>query len=324
MGINFKIDPPRTGSVIVQWEGDLPAQELSQVVEQLTRDTGSLPDTKLVIVAAPMPRGPAPAEPTCPRCLSSIPAKASRCRFCQADIGEKSQWGMTREFLNAFMRHPIVLVLIATLLSIPQVTKWIARNQATEEARTRKGLDAVAAAFQVERDLNVVTTLLYAFGRDFGVPRRTPDAYASAQHDLRQSLIQLWGSVDRDAWWWHGQVGLETSLLRVLNEPQRRAFEALAAGYKNDLLLSTTQVDRLWTHFLRRRQPAAAETETLMRDTDACLRKLTEHRLHIATRIASFFDRPESTDAKQLAESLKFPGFPACEQKPIELASLNP
>src|SRR5262245_51810277 len=89
--------------------------------------------------------------------------------------------------------HPIVLVLIATLLSIPQVTKWIARNQATDDARTQKGLDAVAAAFQVERDLNVVTTLFYAFGRDFGVPRRTPDAYASAQHDLRQSLIQLWG-----------------------------------------------------------------------------------------------------------------------------------
>jgi len=213
---------------------------------------------------------------------------------------------MWRRF-NEAVKHPLMLVAIGTLLSFPYFTEWVRQNQAAKEARTSKSLDTIAAEFQVERDLNAVTTLFYAFGRDFGRNRLSSAAYAAAQHDLRQSLMQLWATFDRDAWWWSGQVGLEAAHMRALDDQQRRAFDTLTSAYADNLIRTSAQVDRLWTHFLRGPQPLPADTETLTADTYTCFEALGNKRRALATRIAGFVNAPVSADLGDLKLS-----EPAC------------
>lgn len=232
----------------------------------------------------------------CPKCTSNISLEARRCRYCQSDIGPRSMWDM----INTIVKHPLTLLAIATLISLPQITKAMARNQAAEEARIRKGLDAVAAAFQVERDLNASTTLFYSFDRDFARQRLPPEKYASAQNDLRQTLMQMWTTFDRDAWWWSDQVRLETSLLRGLDAHQLKTFQALTDAYKDNLIRTTRQVDRLWTHFIRKRQSSTEEAEALRKETYACFNALGDRRHELATRIAGFFEHSLSADLASL------------------------
>ena len=111
--------------------------------------------------------------------------------------------------------------------------------------------------------------------------------------------------------------------MRALDERQLKAFDALTQVYSDNLIQPTSQVDRLWRHFLRRpKQQPPGDTEELRLNTYACFTKLGDRRRQIATRIARFFDLPESTDPTELKRSLQTEGPMECRPTPTELRPL--
>ena len=225
-----------------------------------------------------------PPPKACLFCCSTISAKAVLCHHC-GKSQDTSRW----RTLNPILTHPLVVLVLATVVGLPSVSAYFAKTQVREQARQQSSLNAVRAASQVERDLNAVQTLFYSFYYDFGKTRLAATDYAAAQHDLRQTLIQFWTNFDRNAWWWHHQLRAEAELTRALGDNERTRFERLLQDYQTNLNDTAVVVDQLWTHFIRESQPDPALSAAVVEKTTKRFLDLAEKRHGISAEIARFF-----------------------------------
>jgi hypothetical protein len=148
------------------------------------------------------------------------------------------------------LRHPLVLLVIATTLSALVVPK-ISYRLKLQEVRLKKALDLIDHSTEVNRRLNALLTTLELFHKDnSGVAARLSD-YRQEQRELRKAMMSRYLEFDNVAWWWYGNALTEALLFGLTSAKRLQRMRSIINAYELNLLETTDILNALWSQFLR-------------------------------------------------------------------------
>ena len=155
-------------------------------------------------------------------------------------------------------KHPLVILLIGTLLSsifIPDINRRATRARELEERRAERALAAVKTNSEVDRLLNLLLTDFASFWND-----TEEGKFESRRAELRPKIYETYKEFDRFAWWWFDQAWQEAVILGLIEkETIEKEEDAAYSEYKDSLLASSSAINRIWDLSLRQTPPPSRE-----------------------------------------------------------------
>jgi hypothetical protein len=191
----------------------------------------------------------------------------------------------SRELVAEAVKHPLFVLLVGTLLgsiAIPQVNRSIEADRRLATTRVEYAQKALQSARDVDRKLNVISTLLDNFRKDQVNPQTLTNESIS---QLRTQLYKLYEDFDREAWWWHWQALEDSDLLGLLTADTRQDFADAAEAYQRNLVAATQALDPLWRLTVDRRTPDVSGMNLAADEMLARLRELANERQQVVRQM---------------------------------------
>ena len=191
----------------------------------------------------------------------------------------------TSKSLKEISKHPLVLLLVGTLLGsliIPQLREREANERELADLRSQKAFAAFSANQGVDADLNGMTT-----GFENLLKARVQTLDSPRDLDLQRQIDTHHAAFNRDAWWWFPQLITEAEIFGILEPNSASEARSLAKRYDANLIATSTALEPFW--FLMESKPALSppdKLDHLLRQIHDSNKRMAEDRLQIVSAFA--------------------------------------
>jgi hypothetical protein len=205
----------------------------------------------------------------------------------------KAEIGLQEKWYVALARHPLVVLILGTVLScwlIPWISSRANNKRLQQEKRVNKAIDILGQSLIDEERLNLIQTAFETFQKHC---TSDPDNCKRDQQELRQNYDKLYSEFDQHAWWWYRDLDVQARLLHLPPGSTDKILR-LRESYKNSLLHSVHQIAELGPRFLARdyRLDDPNNTEAI-KQARAALSSDVIVRSGISSELAGTFMLPE-------------------------------
>jgi hypothetical protein len=206
-----------------------------------------------------------------------------------AQDGENLGW------YGSFLKHPLFLLLLGTVLSylvVPWISEISSHKRLVQEQRIDLAADILKQALQDDQQLSTIHTAFEIFYKQ-QIAFSPGDPGAPKQ--LHENFAKLYSEFDRHAWWWDHDLPLKSALLG-LSLDRQNDIGKLHELYKQNLLKSVEQVEQLRVQFcVAHYHPKNARNAQVLDETKKALDHLAIDRGAIASQMARTFMPPRWT-----------------------------
>lgn len=193
---------------------------------------------------------------------------------------------------DPFLRHPLTLSLIGTLLGsllIPWIVGRSSKQAALADTRVKQAIQVMATSNGVDANINKIKTAFESFEKD-ALPVEQQDEFLRRREDLRNRVYELYSDFDSTGWWWGRNIYDQAHILHLIPSVRLDKMNQYMEQYNNNLVETAHTIDIPWKAYLGTdtitHGPGAKE---LMPSLDKRLRDLQHQRDEIAGNIAALF-----------------------------------
>lgn len=194
--------------------------------------------------------------------------------------------------LDPFLRHPLTLSLIGTLLGsllIPWIVGRSSKQAALADTRVKQAIQVMATSNGVDTTINKIKTAFESFEKD-ALSVEQQDEFVRRREDLRKRVYELYSDFDSSGWWWARNIYDQAHILHLIPPARLDKMNEYMGQYNNNLVETAHTIDIPWQAYLGTdtitHGPGAKE---IMPSLDKRLRNLQQQRDEIAGNMAALF-----------------------------------
>ena len=194
--------------------------------------------------------------------------------------------------LDPFLRHPLTLSLIGTLLGsllIPWIVGRSSKQAALADTRVKQAIQVMATSNGVDATINKIKTAFESFEKD-ALPVEQQDEFLRRREDLSKRVYELYSDFDSTGWWWARNIYDQAHILHLIPLARLDKMNENMGQYNNNLVETAHTIDIPWQAYLGTdaitHGPGAKE---IMPSLDKRLRNLQQQRDQIAGNMARLF-----------------------------------
>ena len=194
--------------------------------------------------------------------------------------------------LDPFLRHPLTLSLIGTLLGsllIPWIVGRSSKQAALADTRVKQAMQVMATSNGVDATINKIKTAFESFEKD-ALSVEQQDEFVRRREDLRKRVYELYSDFDSSGWWWARNIYDQAHILHLIPPARLDKMNEYMGQYNNNLVETAHTIDIPWQAYLGTdtitHGPGAKE---IMPSLDKRLRNLQQQRDEIAGNMAALF-----------------------------------
>ena len=194
--------------------------------------------------------------------------------------------------LDPFLRHPLTLSLIGTLLGsllIPWIVGRSSKQAALADTRVKQAIQVMATSNGVDATINKIKTAFESFEKD-ALPVEQQDEFLRRREDLSKRVYELYSDFDSTGWWWARNIYDQAHILHLIPPARLDKMNENMGQYNNNLVETAHTIDIPWQAYLGTdtitHGPGAKE---IMPSLDKRLRNLQQQRDQIAGNMAALF-----------------------------------
>ena len=198
----------------------------------------------------------------------------------------------TKQKIDQFLRHPLTLSIIGTLLGsllIPWIVGRSSKEAALADTRVKQAIQVMATSNGVDATINKIKTAFEGFEKD-ALSIEEQDEFLRRREDLRRRVYDLYSDFDSTAWWWPRNIYDQARILHLISPARLDKLNDYIGQYNNNLVETAHTIDIPWQAYLGtdaiRHGPGAKE---VMPSLDKRLRNLQQQRGEIAGSMAALF-----------------------------------
>jgi len=195
--------------------------------------------------------------------------------------------------LDPFLRHPLTLSIIGTLLGsllIPWIVGRSSKQAALADTRVKQAIQVMATSNGVDATINRIKTAFEGFEKD-ALSIEQQDEFVRRREDLRKRVYDLYSDFDSTAWWWPRNIYDQAQILHLITPARLDKLNGYIGQYNANLVETAHTIDVPWKAYLGTdaitHGPGARE---IMPSLDKRLRDLQQHRGEIARNMAALFE----------------------------------
>jgi hypothetical protein len=205
----------------------------------------------------------------------------------------KAEIGLQEKWYVALARHPLVVLILGTVLScwlIPGISSRANNRRVQQEKTIDKAMDILRESLIDEERLNSMQTAFEIFQKH---STSDPDNCKRDQQELKEYYHKLYLEFDQHAWWWNRDLAVQARLLHLPPGSSDKIVK-LGESYKRSLSDSAHQIEVLGTRFLARDYtPDDPNNTEALKQARAALSKEVIGRSGISSDLAGTFMLPE-------------------------------
>ena len=193
---------------------------------------------------------------------------------------------------DPFLRHPLTLSLIGTLLGsllIPWIVGRSSKQAALADTRVKEAIQVMATSNGVDATINKIKTAFESFEKD-ALSVEQQDEFLRRREDLRKRVYDLYSDFDSTGWWWARNIYDQAHILHLIPSARLNKMNEYMGQYNNNLVETAHTIDIPWQAYLGTdtitHGPGSKE---LMPSLDKRLRDLQHQRDEIAGNMAALF-----------------------------------
>jgi hypothetical protein len=193
---------------------------------------------------------------------------------------------------DPFLRHPLTLSLIGTLLGsllIPWIVGRSSKQAALADTRVKEAIQVMATSNGVDATVNKIKTAFESFEKD-ALSVEQQDEFLRRREDLRKRVYELYSDFDSTGWWWARNIYDQAHILHLIPSARLDKMNEYMGQYNNNLVETAHTIDIPWQAYLGTdtitHGPGSKE---LMPSLDKRLRDLQHQRDEIAGNMAALF-----------------------------------
>lgn len=194
--------------------------------------------------------------------------------------------------LDPFLRHPLTLSLIGTLLGsllVPWIVGRSSKQAALADTRVKQAIQVMATSNGVDTTINKIKTAFESFEKD-ALSVEQQDEFVRRREDLRKRVYELYSDFDSSGWWWARNIYDQAHILHLIPPARLDKMNEYMGQYNNNLVETAHTIDIPWQAYLGTdtitHGPGARE---IMPSLDKRLRNLQQQRDEIAGNMAALF-----------------------------------
>ena len=194
--------------------------------------------------------------------------------------------------LDPFLRHPLTLSLIGTLLGsllIPWIVGRSSKQAALADTRVKQAIQVMATSNGVDATINKIKTAFESFEKD-ALPVEQQDEFLRRREDLSKRVYELYSDFDSTGWWWARNIYDQAHILHLIPPARLDKMNENMGQYNNNLVETAHTIDIPWQAYLGTdtitHGPGAKE---IMPSLDKRLRNFQQQRDQIAGNMAALF-----------------------------------
>lgn len=194
--------------------------------------------------------------------------------------------------LDAFLRHPLTLSLIGTLLGsllIPWIVGRSSKQAALADTRVKQAIQVMATSNGVDATINKIKTAFEGFEKD-ALSIEQQDEFLQRREDLRKRVYDLYSEFDSTGWWWARNIYDQARILHLISPARLDKLNEYIGQYNNNLVETAHTIDIPWQAYLGTdaitHGPGAKE---IMPSLGKRLGDLQQQRGEIAGNMAALF-----------------------------------
>ena len=194
--------------------------------------------------------------------------------------------------LDPFLRHPLTLSIIGTLLGsllIPWIVGRSSKQAALADTRVKQAIQVMATSNGVDATINKIKTAFEGFEKD-ALSIEQQDEFFRRREDLRKRVYDLYSDFDSTAWWWARNIYDQAHILHLISPARLDKLNEYIGQYNNNLVETAHTIDVPWQAYLGTDAIAHGPgTKEIMPSLDKRLRNLQQQRSEIAGNMAALF-----------------------------------
>ena len=188
--------------------------------------------------------------------------------------------------LLAVLEHP-VFVLLCGALSTAYLVPVLMHRATVRQSRLEKALTLIERGATTSQHINTLLTTLELFHKDRSGESGVHLDLRAEQANVREKMVDLYLSFDRNAWGWYWDIRTYAELLE-LDAGEVKRTDELAREYEEALIQTTNAINDLWTQLLRNDYDPSNKAHLLaMEETRATVSVLEGKRRDSLSRIAA-------------------------------------
>lgn len=193
---------------------------------------------------------------------------------------------------DPFLRHPLTLSLIGTLLGsllIPWIVGRSSKQAALADTRVKEAIQVMATSNGVDATINKIKTAFESFEKD-ALSVEQQDEFLRRREDLRKRVYDLYSDFDSTGWWWARNIYDQAHILHLIPSARLNKMNEYMGQYNNNLVETAHTIDIPWQAYLGTDTITHGPgTKELMPSLDKRLRDLQHQRDEIAGNMAALF-----------------------------------
>lgn len=160
----------------------------------------------------------------------------------------------TSNRLNKIASHPLILVIIAAILSawlIPWIHFKSERRRVLFEKRLDKAIDITKNHQEVTARLNALQSALEMFQKDNLVTNLSAARLEEEKNKLRERMNMLYLEFDNKAWFWYWNLIRNAKIVGVFKTGEIEYLKKQMLAYEDNLVKSLEPLRQFWIECLK-------------------------------------------------------------------------